>query len=274
MHLGVQHLQLLGVRYYAASTPTAISAASAEPLLTEIAATGPWHIYEVADSELVVPLENQPAVVTDNNSGLGWVYGTSDPHGSRKDNQGQIVRANGPATSWYLDPRKWATFLATDGPAEWARIGSNDTPPVRPQETATVTNIRTDTDKLSFDVDKVGVPVLVKVSYFPSWQADGAEGPYRVTPNVMVVIPQANHVELHYGRTSVDVLGYLCTAVGMVLLVALARRRAVPVPPTEAPSLLVLERMLQSRPSGEVEALPGEAPGPAPWPAVEMDPSG
>jgi hypothetical protein len=262
MHLGVQHLQLLGVRYYAASTPTAISAASAEPLLSEIATTGPWHIYEVANSELVVPLPNEPAVVTENNGGLQWVYGTSDPHGSRKDDQGQIVRANGPATTWYMDPTKWTTFLATDGPAEWARVGANDTPPVRPQKTATVTNVDTGTDKISFDVDTVGVPVLVKASYFPSWQVDGADGPYRVTPNLMVVIPHANHVELHYGRTSVDYLGYLCTALGIVLLVGLARRPAVPVPPAEAPSQVTLERMLQPRPSEEVEVPPSHVPGP------------
>ena len=247
MHRGVQHLQLLGVRYYAASTQTAISAASAEPMLTEIATTGPWHIYEVADSEMVVPLENQPAVVTEDNGGLEWVYGTSDPHGSTKDEKGQIVRANGPATKWYVDPSRWTTFLAADGPAEWARIGANDTPPVRPQEHATVTNIATGTDTISFDVDKVGVPILVKASYFPSWQVDGADGPYRVTPNLMVVIPRTNHVALHYGRTSVDLLGYLITVVGIVLLVAMARRPAAPVPPAEPPSQLVLERMLVSR---------------------------
>ena len=34
-----------------------------------------------------------------------------------------------------------------------------------------------------------GSPVLVKVSYFPNWEASGAEGPYRVTPNLMVVVP-------------------------------------------------------------------------------------
>jgi hypothetical protein len=246
MHRGVQHLQLLGVRYYAASTPTAVGAASLEPLLTEIATTGPWHIYEVAGSELVVPLENQPAVVTEDNSGLKWVYGTSDPHGSTKNDKGQIVRANGPATRWYLDPSRWTTFLATDGPAEWARIGANDTPPVRPQEKATVTNIATDTDAISFDVDKPGVPILVKASYFPSWQVDGADGPYRVTPNLMVVIPRTNHVALHYGRTSVDYLGYMLTFVGIILLIAIARRPAAPVPLAEPSSELVLQRLVES----------------------------
>ena len=53
---------------------------------------------------------------------------------------------------------------------------------------------------MSFHVDQVGVPVLVKVSYFPNWEVDGAEGPYRVAPNFMVVVPTQNDVRLHYGR--------------------------------------------------------------------------
>ena len=44
-------------------------------------------------------------------------------------------------------------------------------------------------DRVSFTVDKIGVPVLVKVSYFPNWEASGARGPWRVAPNLMVVIP-------------------------------------------------------------------------------------
>ena len=69
-----------------------------------------------------------------------------------------------------------------------------------------VSNITTDDDRISFDVDKVGVPVLVKVSYFPNWQASGAEGPWRVAPNLMVVIPTSEHVSLHYGRTPIDLI--------------------------------------------------------------------
>ena len=42
-----------------------------------------------------------------------------------------------------------------------------------------VSNIEVEEQSLSFDVDKVGVPVLVRVSYFPNWNATGADGPYR-----------------------------------------------------------------------------------------------
>ena len=62
-------------------------------------------------------------------------------------------------------------------------------------------------DRISFDVDRTGSPVLVKTSYFPNWQATGANGPWRVAPNLMVVVPTSRHVELHYGFTPVDNLG-------------------------------------------------------------------
>ena len=79
-------------------------------------------------------------------------------------------------------------------------------------------------ESISFDVDEVGVPVLVKMSYFPNWEVSGASGPYRVAPNFMVVIPQDTHVELTYGRTGVEYLSYGMTLLGFVGLVLLWRR--------------------------------------------------
>ncbi|MFM7897457.1 MAG: hypothetical protein ACKO97_00630, partial [Actinomycetota bacterium] len=61
--LGVRYLQELGVRYYMGFTPEAVREASAQPELTEIARTGPWVIYQVAGSDLVVPLTVEPVVV-------------------------------------------------------------------------------------------------------------------------------------------------------------------------------------------------------------------
>jgi hypothetical protein len=78
---------------------------------------------------------------------------------------------------------------------------------------------------VSFTVDKIGVPVLVKVSYFPNWEASGATGPWRVAPNLMVVIPTSTHVSLHYGRTMTDWAGIVVTGLGLVGLGFLFRRR-------------------------------------------------
>ena len=68
--------------------------------------------------------------------------------------------------------------------------------------------MQTTDNSISFSVDQVGVPVLVKASYFPNWSVDGAEGPYRVAPNFMVVVPTSNQVTLTYGTSGIEYLGY------------------------------------------------------------------
>jgi len=97
--------------------------------------------------------------------------------------------------------------------------------PIEGVDTAvTVSSVVTDTDRISFTVDQVGHPVLVRTSYFPNWSADGAEGPYRVAPNFMVVVPTQNDVELTFGRTGVDWFALLLTAAGAAGVVVLGTR--------------------------------------------------
>ena len=80
----------------------------------------------------------------------------------------------------------------------------------------------TETDSsLSFHVSRVGTPVLVKMSYFPNWQATGADGPWRVTPNLMVVVPTSHDVTLTYGASASNHLGQLATLLGLVALLML-----------------------------------------------------
>jgi hypothetical protein len=257
---GVRHLQMLGVRYYAASTEQTKTQADANPDLVPIAESAPWKIYEVKNSDLVEPLANQPAVLTDHNDGLDWVYGTSDPHTPPVDAQGKSITANGPAMTWYTDPAKWNVYLAADGPSSWARVKDGETPPTEPVPQATVSNVHEGTDSIDFDVDRTGTPILVKTSYFPSWKADGADGPYRVTPNLMVVVPTSNHVHLQFEETSIDYLANGLTIVGIVLVIALARMRPLRMPEPPDSSEAVLGHFLSgSELDGDgqsVEAMP------------------
>jgi len=207
---GIQHLQMFGVKYYMAISDRMIDFGRKNPDLTEVATSGPWVVFEVADRELVQGLTNQPAVVT----GIG-----SDA----KAWQNTMV-------DWYMDPLAWDVFLAADGPSEWQRIEPGQTPTVKPEDTVSVSNTSTSTDTIEFDVSQPGVPVLVKASYFPNWKADGADGPYRVSPNLMVVVPTGKHVKLHYGYTGVDVLGYGLSLLGVVGLIWLFRAAPITMP--------------------------------------------
>ena len=89
------------------------------------------------------------------------------------------------------------------------RVAASDLKNAQPRSVTPtqVSNVRTTVDKISFDVSDIGKPVEVKESYFPNWKISGAEGPYRLAPNLMVVVPTSNHVELSYGLTAVDWTG-------------------------------------------------------------------
>ena len=215
---GIQHLQLMGVRYYMAINPDTQAQADTNPDLSLLTTIGPytvtynsvpqqrtWKVYEVAGSETVTGLSYEPVVM----KGI-------------TDRQTSFLKAS---EGWYLDPTRWDVPLATSGPASWARVdGADPVPPRKDVHQAVVNNIRTTDNGISFDVDQPGTPVLVKTSYFPNWKASGGKGPWRVTPNLMVVIPTSTHVSMKYADTNVDYLGWIVTLLGLGALVVLWRR--------------------------------------------------
>ncbi len=174
--LGIEHLQLMGVRYLLASSTTVQDAVAADPAATLIgvqravehtfngeALDTTWKVYRIADSQLVLPLANRPVVWT----GIGpsqasWLT----PAVSLVRHADPVERGAGGRRAGHLDPGD-----------------HGDTrPPAVPEPATTVSDV-SQTDKgISFHVDRVGTPVEVRVSYFPNWHASGAEGPYRVAP--------------------------------------------------------------------------------------------
>ncbi|MGH9276502.1 MAG: hypothetical protein ACRD12_00100, partial [Acidimicrobiales bacterium] len=233
-NMGIEHLKMLGSRYYLAFSEEAITQADRHPDLRLVATTGRWKVYEVSGSELVTPLAFKPAVVTDL------------PKGERPWLDLSV--------NWFMDPDAHDVPLAASGPRDWPRValhsvagatvevGSGvavDTPPKVPVPDAGVRNIKTSDNSISFDVDRTGSPVLVKVSYFPSWKVKGASGVYRVTPNLMVVTPTSNHVSMRFGYTPVDALAWMLTIAGIVTVVVWFRRGPVDLDPgpTDEPSL-------------------------------------
>ena len=137
------------------------------------------------------------------------------------------------AAPWFDDPAALERPIVAEGPASWRR--SRD--PERARTLVTpdlpdveVSRVREGDDSVSFRVSRTGVPVWVKVSWFPNWEAEGARGPYRATPNYMVVVPTDRDVTLRYGTTTAEWVGRLGTLLGIGGVVALVvvpwRRRA------------------------------------------------
>lgn len=205
---GVGHLRALGVRYAMVRTDAAKAEAAAQPGLEFVASSGPWDVYLVADSDVVTPLRVQPVV--------------ANPRpGDQRERHLEL------GTSWFQQPDEWAAMPADSGPPEWQRIdvevdlerrvGEPGMPgrrvdvvvPTQEIEVVdlpevVVSDVSIEQQSLAFTVDRPGVPVLVRVSYFPNWRVSGAEGPYRIAPNMMVVVPTAERVELTFGRSTAD----------------------------------------------------------------------
>jgi hypothetical protein len=225
--LGVKHLQLLGVRYYMAASPQTEQAAAQDPTLRLVATSGPWKatyggehlattwkVYLVAHSSLVQPLNDRPAVLRRVGPGQTTWLGKIGAGASMTE---------GPSLRWYLHPSRWAVELTAGGPAGWPRVDAASAlhAPREPVAPTAVSGVRQRADSVSFHVSRTGTPVLVKVSYFPNWHATGAQGPWRATPNLMVVVPTSHTVTLTYGRGAPTDAGDLATVVGLVALAGL-----------------------------------------------------
>jgi hypothetical protein len=226
--LGVRYMQELGVKYFMGFTPEAIAQASQQEGLTEVARSGPWVVYRVANSDVVTPLAVQPVVanISSSNPRERWLE---------------------VGTSWFQRPEVWTTPIADNGPSDWQRVdvvvdeslregepNSNNRrvdvvkPAVAltpvPLDPVVVSNVNIGEESVKFSVDKIGVPVLVRVSYFPNWKVDGAKGPYRVAPNMMVVIPTSTNVTMHFGWNLRDYVAYLLSFAGIAWIVVTRRR--------------------------------------------------
>lgn len=222
--LGIEHLQLLGVRYFMAFSPQVKAEAAADPTLRQVGQTGPWHtvfdgvalsttwdVYVVKHSTVVTPLRDEPAVLTGVGQSQDHWLGTVGPEGQPVD---------GPSVVWYQHPSRWPVELTAGGLSNWPRVTADGShhPPVRPAPVTRITDVHQTADSISFHVSRLRSPVLVKISYFPNWQASGADGPWRATPNLMVVVPTSHRVVLTYGTTGVNLLGEGLTGVGVLAL--------------------------------------------------------
>jgi hypothetical protein len=120
-------------------------------------------------------------------------------------------------------------------------------PPRVPLDPGVEVRETVEAEKITIETSRVGHPLLVKVSYHPRWRAEGADGPFLVSPAMMMVVPRQPTVRLIYSRGPADRLGAALTlgALGVIAFQSLRRRpapapvvpAAIPVPcaPTVAP---------------------------------------
>ncbi len=219
---GARHMELFNVAYYVAYTDTAKDKASNHPAFLPRAVSEPFAIYTLPESSLVDVAVNRPWVFEEPQTRLvAPLMGIF-----KEDTDTDFADV---ALEWYEDISMLDQWVVAGGPPEWERITidmeGTRTPLPGGGE---VSDVVLEDHRISFKTTAVGVPHMVKVSYFPNWTATGAEGPWRVAPAFMVVVPTAEEVELRFEDTWVENAGFWLTIVGLVLLVgwwAVARSR-------------------------------------------------
>jgi hypothetical protein len=202
----VKHLATYDVAYYVSFTEEATTAAK-EYGLEVLAEPAPWTIFALPDTDRVDVATFEPVV---------WA------------GEGDFVDA---ALEWYDDVDNLDIWLVEDGPPEWRRVTSvterlDELRPYPETGSAQITSF--EDMSLSFSTDTVDVPHMVKVSYFPNWTVEGAEGVYRAAPSLMVVVPDAESVTMSFTNRWVENLGIVITVitiVGLGVYAIVARRR-------------------------------------------------
>ena len=219
---GIRHLQLMGVRYFLAMSPPVEASAAVDPSLVKIAETPGfagninslpdphpvWQLFLIKNSPLVAPLAYYPVVEPQKSS--SW--------------QNENVR-------WYED-NPWPVPVARSGPPSWPHAPAGRLEQLSqgvPTPGTIVSDVKVGDSSISFNVTKLGSPVLVKIPYFPNWRATGASGPYETSPNLMSVVPFSHHVTLSYGSTMADWVGKGASAAGLAGVVALGLLKPVNV---------------------------------------------
>ncbi len=252
---GVKHARMLGVRYLMLWTPESQKLARNSNDLKEVldipdvdgADPKGWKIYEIENWALVEGLSVEPIVVDAANgtNDSCWPGFERMEINDRATNLEAWECLTGPH---WMDAEALAQPIAESGPAQWRRVTTRPSKLVAASEKRSdgtihrylkregsildpivaadhkvinpvkVTNVREEIDSLSFSVDEIGKPVVVRTSFFPNWEVSGAQGPWRLAPNLMVVIPTANDVKLSYGITGPEWGGRIGTLVGIILL--------------------------------------------------------
>jgi hypothetical protein len=225
MERGLRHMDAYGVRYYVSFTPEAAEKANGIDGFEELAVSGPFHIFELPETDLVVPATHLPAVYEAPQRGL-FAALVGSPTVTGADGE-PLPSFHEMALDWYEDIDNMDRWVVAGGPEDWPRIESLEE---RPDTVLTVpedpvSDIVVEDHRITFSTEAVGVPHMVKVSYFPNWTATGAEGPWRATPSLMVVVPTANEVVIEFRDTWAETLGKLLSLGGVGAFAALGVMR-------------------------------------------------
>jgi len=204
----LRHLRLFNVSDVVALSPRLVSSLQARTDVASLARIPPYTVFRLADHGpgYVEPMAFAPV----RSSREGW---------RDKAYRWFTRKPLGPAHLVFTDDGR----IAATERDPWLP------PPEVPLETGVMVREAVEMESLTITTSRVGHPLLVKVSYHPRWKAEGADGPYLVSPALMMIVPRQPTVRLVYSRNFSDSLGAGLTLAALALGAwSLSRRRVQP----------------------------------------------
>ncbi len=182
---GIKHLKMSGAKYFIAYSTLIKNKADENPDLVKLKIIDPFIVYKISDSELVEPVKN----FTIQKREKDWLK---------------------KAIEWYKGNDLEKPIVFVDNQKQIKELNSVDLKSI-----GKVKNIKVTKDSIEFDANEINQPYIVKISYFPTWRAEGARGPFLVSPSYMMVIPTQNHTKLYFTYGWIDWLGIGLTVTGI-----------------------------------------------------------
>jgi hypothetical protein len=222
---GLTHLQLMNIPYLLTITPEVTQEVKADPRADLLA--------EIRYGEQDLTMENGRVRKTPLYVSIFRISGTTGYVEVAKNMPVKLATTNwrDDIVRWYKDEPSLRVPIIWDrgeaALAEFQSVTSDQVvnPPVEPINTeGEVVMEQLDNEKLTFETTAIGVPHWIKVSYFPDWKVEGADGPFVASPSFMMVIPRQRVVTLTYGRTASNWIGQALTLLGWLVVIGVLGR--------------------------------------------------
>lgn len=200
----VEHLRLFNVRDFIVRSDEVKQAVRQAPDFVQAQSLPPYEIWRLKNSadRYVTPLRFQPSLLDTEDwkaDFYNWFKrpGTSESHlvhlfSSRAADSGRF-------------PQRFTSLPLQTPLQPLDTSGIEVSEQILPQEIRIRTN-------------RIGHPLLIRISYHPRWKVEGADAIYLASPSFMLIFPTNNEIRLTFGTTPTVWFGYLLTLIGWGIL--------------------------------------------------------
>jgi hypothetical protein len=197
----MKHLIYYNIAYIMANTPEIIEDLNNDSRVEFLNKIEPFYFYEIkGPHNYVEVVENMPYRYKPDN----WIWEMRAWYWNADNVDNPVIYDDGSQELKQFEEIKLEQL--------------NEVPDNPVTVTGNVTYEHLERERIDFTTTAVGVPHLIKVSYFPNWKAVGAQGPYLVSPSLMMVIPTQSNVTVYYGMTYANKIGVALSILGWAII--------------------------------------------------------